>query len=154
MKLEEAVNTMENAEINEYLDNEKSNDKNTNNIWKLEIPKINLDANIAEGTTDKVLDEYIGHFEETEKNKGNIGLAAHNRGYKVNYFEKLKDLEIGDEIIYKYNDVVRTYKVSKKQVINDSDWTKLEKTEENKLTLITCLENKPELRRCIEAVEK
>ena len=31
--------------------------------------------------------------------------------------------------------------------------TKLENTEDNRITLITCVENRPELRRCIQAKE-
>ena len=155
MKLEESKSAMQNAEINEYLNKEESNDeKNISIVWKLEIPKIGLEANISEGTTDSILNEYIGHFEDTKKDTGNIGLAAHNRGYKVNYFEKLKNLELGDEIIYTYGEIIRKYKVSEKIIIKDYDWTNLENTEENRLTLITCLENEPEFRRCIKAIEE
>ena len=49
------------------------------NLWKIEIPKINLIAPIAENTTQEVMKEYVGHFENTASWKGNIGLAAHNR---------------------------------------------------------------------------
>jgi LPXTG-site transpeptidase (sortase) family protein len=123
-------------------------------VWKLSIPKINLEADISEGTDKSVLDEYIGHFENTQKENGNVGLAAHNRGYNVNYFSRLKELEVGDEIIYTYNENQKKYKVESKSIINDTDWSKLENTEDNKLTLITCVENKPELRRCIQAIEE
>ena len=58
--------------------------------WYIEIPIINLKANIKEGTEKETLDDYVGHFEETQKENGNIGLAAHNRGYKNNYFENIK----------------------------------------------------------------
>ena len=37
----------------------------------------------------EVLNEFVGHFEETSKTIGNIGLAGHNRGYKNNYFEEI-----------------------------------------------------------------
>ena len=66
--------------------------------WYLEIPKINLQAEIREGT-----DESIAHFTETVRENGNIGLAGHNRGYEVNYFERIKELEKGDKIFYAYN---------------------------------------------------
>ena len=33
-------------------------------------------------------------------------------------------------------------------IIKDNDWEKLEQTEENAITLITCIENQPEYRRC------
>ena len=71
--------------------------------WYLEIPKINLEAEISEGTDSENLNRYIAHFEETVRENGNIGLAAHNRGYKVNYFSKIKELEKEDKIYYTYN---------------------------------------------------
>lgn len=71
--------------------------------WYLEVPKIDLHAEIREGTDSKNLNRNIAHFEETVRLDGNIGLAAHNRGYKVNYFERLKELEKGDKIYYSYN---------------------------------------------------
>lgn len=123
-------------------------------MWYLEIPSINLKANISEGTTKEVMDNYIGHFEETQKTIGNIGLAAHNRGYKNNYFKDLKKLKTGDEIKYRYKDFEKTYIVEEHKIIKDTDWSSLENTEEDKITLITCVENEPEYRRCIQGIEK
>ena len=122
--------------------------------WKIKIPKISLEASISEGTGKEVMDKYVGHFEETSKKSGNIGLAAHNRGYAVNYFARIKELKEGDEIIYKYNDFEKTYIVVENKIIKDTDWEDLEETEENKITLITCVENEPEYRRCIQGIEK
>ena len=117
--------------------------------WYLEIPIISLKANIEEGTTKEVMDNYIGHFEETSKNYGNVGLAAHNRGYKNNYFSRLKELKEGDEIIYKEEIFYKKYKIIKKIIIKDTNWDYLQPTEENYITLITCVENEPEYRRCV-----
>ena len=135
----------ENVELNQKVIDESE--------WALKIQKINLEAKINEGTTKEVMDEYIGHFEETPKELGNVGLAAHNRGYKNNYFENLKKLQIGDEITYIYKGKEKNYKVSKISIIKDTDWSMLENTEENELTLITCVENEPEYRRCVKAEE-
>ncbi len=55
-------NTMKNTILKEKLVEEK-----INNIWVLEIPKINLIANISEGTSKEVLENFIGHFEETRE---------------------------------------------------------------------------------------
>ena len=129
-------------------------DTETTNEWQIEIPKISLKANIAEGTTKETLNQYIGHFENTQKENGNIGLAAHNRGYEVNYFHDLKLLQKGDEIKYTYNQYQKIYEVEKCRIIKDTEWEYLENTEDNRLTLITCVENQPEYRRCIQAVEK
>ncbi len=122
--------------------------------WKLIIPKISLEAEISEGTSKEVMDKYIGHFEETSKKNGNIGLAAHNRGYAVNYFSQIKLLKTGDEIIYKYYNFEKKYLVIENKIIKDTDWSYLQQTEENRITLITCVENEPEYRRCIQAIER
>lgn len=125
----------------------------TKKIWQIEIPKINLVAPIAEGTSANIMNEYVGHFEETPKNKGNIGLAAHKRGYKINYFQNLKLLQKGDLIIYTYNGEISKYSVNELGIIKDIDWSKLESSSQDKLTLITCLEDEPEYRRYIQAVK-
>lgn len=123
-------------------------------IWEIEIPAIQLKAEIGEGTDAETLNKKVGHFEETQKEIGNIGLAGHNRGYSVNYFENLKKLKQGDEIIYRHNNYENTYEVTKNEIIEDTDWDKLENTEDNMITLITCVENEPNYRRCVQAIEK
>ena len=128
--------------------------ENKDDEWYLEIPCINLKANIKEGTTKEIMEDYIGHFEETEKDIGNIGLAAHNRGYKNNYFQNLKELKQNDEIYYKYKNEKRKYVVIKNIIIEDTDWTNLEESDGNIITLITCVENQPEYRRCVQGKEK
>ena len=128
--------------------------ENKNDEWYLEIPCINLKANIKEGTTKDIMEDYIGHFEETKKDIGNIGLAAHNRGYKNNYFQNLKELKQNDEIYYKYKNEKRKYVVIKNIIIKDTDWTNLEESDGNIITLITCVENQPEYRRCVQGKEK
>lgn len=54
--------------------------------WQVEIPIIGLIAPIAEGTTQEIMREYVGHFEHTNLWKGNIGLAAHNRRFSNKLF--------------------------------------------------------------------
>lgn len=142
----------ENMMKNEVILNEKTIEKTEK--WQLQIDKIGLLANISEGTTKEILSKNIGHFTQTSKEDGNIGLAAHNRGYEINYFEKLKLLKEGDEIKYIYNNYEKIYVVTKNIIIKDTDWEHLEDTEKNQITLITCVENEPEYRRCVKAIEK
>lgn len=135
--------------------NEMQNNSNiTTKEWYLEIPRIFLEAEIAEGTSKEVMDVAIGHFEESAKTNGNVCLAAHNRGYLVNYFENLKLLKKGDIIYYRCKEFTKEYVVTENNIIEDTDWTYLENTEENTITLITCIENEPEYRRCVRGVEK
>ena len=153
-----AINETENNRIDkDIFTNAYSSQEITSNIipnvWKIEIPKIGLKANISEGISKEILDKSVGHFEFTQRKQGNIGLAAHNRGYEVNYFRKIKELVIGDEIYYTYGNVNKKYKVNLITVIKDTEWTYLGKTKDNRITLITCLENEPEYRRCIQGIE-
>jgi len=122
--------------------------------WCLVIPKIELKAQIEEGTTQEILDKYIGHFETTSMLEGCIGLCAHNRGYNVNYFEKLNLLEEGDEVQYKHYNVTKNYIVKNKLIIDSNDWSLLESENENKLILITCVENEPQKRLAVICLEK
>ena len=140
---------------------QKENENETDNLeitqdlnWYIEIPVINLKAPIKETTNMDILNNYVGHFEETSLKNGNVGLAGHNRGYENNYFENVKLLKKGDEIKYKYEDFEKTYIVDKIEVIKNTDWSYLENSKENKITLITCVEDKPDLRRCVQATEK
>ena len=161
LKNREITTTKNNNEVNKTREEElkpkqyvETEDSNINEeIWQIEIPKINLIAPIEEGTSQEVMLEYVGHFENTKMLEGNVGFAAHNRGYPINYFAKIKELEIGDEIIYKTKYVTKKYKVSLSTVIQDTDWSYLQETKENKITLITCVENQPSKRRCIQGVE-
>lgn len=157
-KIERYSENTNELSVHEVLNNSSnlSNSLNSNELndkWKIEIPKIDLIANISEGTSKELLDEYVGHFENTGKDAGNIGLAAHNRGYKVNYFSRIKELMIGDEIYYTYGNINKKYKVTLITIIKDTEWTYLENTSDNRITLITCLENEPEYRRCIQGTE-
>ena len=127
--------------------------KETQDLWQIEIPKIGLVAPISEGTSQEVMLEFVGHFENTSVFSGNVGLAAHNRGYPINYFEKVKDLEIGDEIIYKYKNKEQKYKVTLSVIIEDTNWSYLQESSENKITLITCVANRPNKRLCVQAIK-
>ena len=123
-------------------------------IGSLKIEKINLNGTVKEGSTNEILREYIGHIEETAKYDGNVGLAAHNRGNKYSYFARINELEPGDEIVYTTKYGERKYIVDTKKEILETDWSKLEGTTDNRLTLITCIKNKVNQRLCVQAVQE
>lgn len=120
-------------------------------IWQIEIPKINLKDEITQGSTKEILIKNIGHFINTSKQEGNICLAV---GNQMNYFKKIKLLKQGDEIKYKYNQFEKIYEVEKCRIIKRDELVYLEQTEDDMLTIITYIENQPEYRRCIQAIEK
>lgn len=144
-------------------DNINDNDKDieqeeiTDNsiIGTLTIPKINLvDVKICEGVELEVLSNSIGHFESTNIYEGNVGLASHNAGTKANYFADINKLEKGDEIYYKTRYGTKVYEVEEISEIESTDWGKLEDTEDNKITLITCISGNTNIRLCVQGVEK
>ncbi len=132
---------------------EKQDQNTKTEEWKLVIPKINVSANIQEGTNGEVINNYIGHFQETPVINGNVGLIAASAGYKENYFERLVELEEGDVIIYILGENRKEYKVTKNIEIEETDWSHLSNTDNDVLTLITGILEKPQSRRCVQAVE-
>ena len=123
------------------------------NIGTLTIPSILLEnAPITEGIELDNLSNAIGHFPTTNIYNGNVGLASHNRG-NADYFKNIHKLKIGDVIYYQSIYGTKRYLVENITKIQETDFSYLQSTQDNKITLITCISNKPELRLCIQAKE-
>ena len=92
------------------------------------MKKYGLKAEVKEGSSNEILNEYIGHIENTSIYDGNVGLAGHNRGNKNSYFARLNELKKGDIITYKTNFFTRKYKgyVCKQQKLWKITWNKSE----------------------------
>ena len=151
MQIEETKDNIQNEEVVEDIQDKIEEDV----LGKIMIPKINLRAYIKEGTSKNIIDYYVGHFEETSLNEGNIGLAAHNRGINIKaYFSDIKNLQENDIILFQTDDIEREYKVKTIKIIEDTDFSYLQSTEDNRITLITCVNNQPDYRLCVQAVEE
>ncbi len=125
----------------------------TQEEWKLIIPKINIETSIKEGTDEEVINNNIGHFQETPYICGNIGLVGASCGYEKNYFSNLDELSNGDVVIYIKGNDRKEYKVIENTIINETDWSYLHSTSDNRITLITGILEQPQKRRCVQAVE-
>ena len=124
------------------------------NIGTLTIPAILLEnAPINEGIELSTLSHSIGHFPFTAIYDGNVCFASHNRGSNADYFKNLHKLKIGDEIYYQSIFGNKKYIVESINTIQETDFTYIEQTYDNRITLITCISNKPELRLCVQAKE-
>lgn len=153
---QEKQNTSEQLDNTEDVEQEVTEDDGFEEdlIGSLKIEKINLNGTVKEGSTNEILRDYIGHIEETAKYDGNVGLAAHNRGNQYSYFARINELEPGDVIIYSTQYGERKYIVNSKKEILETDWSQLEGTQDNRLTLITCIKNKVNQRLCVQAVQE
>jgi sortase A len=121
-------------------------------IGTLNIPKLNVTGKVYEDESLENLKKGIGHFKFTSCWDGNVGFAAHNRGLSV-AFGKIHTLTTGDHIIYTTKLGTRTYEVFSVSKINETDMSKLQRTTENIVTLITCVNDTPALRWCVQARE-
>lgn len=123
-------------------------------IGTLTIPDILLDnVPIRESVELSTLSETIGHFPSTSIYEGNVGLASHNSGSKGDFFKNLRKIKIGSEIFYQTQYGTKRYVVTLKKEIDETDWSYLQKTEDNRITLITCVAGQREKRLCVQAVE-
>ena len=127
-------------------------DSSDGSIGTLRIPEIDLKVTAYDGDTYEAMKKGVGHIASTSAWDGTIGLVGHNRGSN-DYFRKLKNLELGDEITYKTKLGTREYEVTFIGRINETDWSRLQYTDDNRITLITCVEDVPDKRLCVQAVE-
>lgn len=123
-------------------------------IGTLTIPDILLDnAPIRESIELSTLSQTIGHFPSTSIYEGNVGLASHNSGNQGDFFKNLKKIKVGSEIFYQTNYGTKRYVVTVKEIISEEDWSYLKETEDNRITLITCVAGQKDKRLCVQAVE-
>lgn len=121
-------------------------------VGTLVIPSLGIRYKAYEGTDSAAMRKGVGHFPSTSAWDGNIGLCGHNRGaaYTIG---SIKDLEIGDTIRYETSLGTRTYRVSLVKIIDWTDWSYLNGTSDNRITLITCLADQPTKRVCVQGIE-
>lgn len=122
-------------------------------IGTIHIPALDRTITVYEGETLDNMKLGVGHFEDTSIWEGNVGVAGHNRGSAA-YLSGIWNLNYGDEIIYTTKYGQRTYEVTSIEKISETDYSKLSWSNENMLTLITCVANESTYRWAVQAVEK
>lgn len=156
--IEKVIETYSEDKLQERLE-DASTDKDYNLALEIDgetvigvirIDKIGFEGLIYEGTSNTTLEKGVGHIESSAYLDGNVGLAAHNT---KKFWSKLNTLEKGDYISYISFLGSKEYVVESVKIINENDWSSLENTTDNKLTLITCVLNNPTQRLCVQAIE-
>lgn len=121
-------------------------------IGTLKISSLNINMKVWEGETNSSMAKGLGHYSSTSGWDGNVGVCGHNRGAKYT-IGSIKTMKAGDTITYTTIYGTRTYEVVLVKTISSSDWSYLQATTDNRITITTCLANQPSKRVCVQAVE-
>jgi sortase A len=118
----------------------KEIDKVKGIIGIITIPKINLEAAIGEGVDTETLKYAVGHFPGTPvpEKRGNFCIAGHRSYTYGEFFNRLDELQIGDEIVIKTESSQYKYKVYEKKIVEPSEISILDNTKSPIITLVTC----------------
>ena len=110
------------------------------NTVKLYIPTIELNAPVLPKTTKEYLNIALTQIKKNQvPGQGNFTIAGHNSAVYGRHFNRLHELNIGDEIQLIDGEKVFIYQVDSKRVIDPSEVDILNDTpDKNEITLITC----------------
>ena len=103
----------------------------------LRIPRISLAVPVLQGTDDLTLNRAVGRIPGTARigaSVGNLGIAGH----RDSFFRGLKDVGPGDTIELETLWNTLTYEISDITITTPEDVSVLQRTDEGKLTLVTC----------------
>ena len=127
-------------------------ERSDGSIGTLKIPSLGISLKVWEGETNASMSKGLGHYSSTSAWNGNVAMCGHNRGSRY-VIGDIKDMEEGDLITYTTIYGTRTYAVVSVEIIASNDWSNLQATSDNRITLTTCLANHPEKRVCVQAVQ-
>ena len=105
-------------------------------LTRVQIPKIDVDAIVVEGTTWKKLRLGPGRIPSSAQpgEPGNAVITAH----RDTFFRHIADLKMNDEILIRRNGEVLKFQVTGRKIVQPTDLSVLKQTKEPTLTLITC----------------
>ncbi|HEX9548475.1 MAG TPA: class E sortase [Acidimicrobiales bacterium] len=103
------------------------------------IPKIGVDKFVVEGVHVTQLRKGPGHYPGTPLpgQPGNAAIAGHRTTYGAPFY-RLNELQPGDDILVTTMEGHFRYVVSQSAVVKPSQWSVLDSTPDNRLTLTTC----------------
>jgi len=122
-------------------------------LGTLHVERLNRTVRVYAGATMEAMDFGAGHFSFTGLNRGNTGLVGHNRGRTNGFFSFVRHLREGDIITLDANGVMRSYALTMLYTIDETDFSPLMEFNDNRLTLITCVEYVSHKRRVAVLLE-
>jgi sortase A len=108
-------------------------------VWRIDIPKLNLNAIMVYGTNPEHLAKGPGVFIQGAKpgEHGNLAIAAHRNAYG-RWFRHLDKMAVGDDIYILVDETTYLYVVERVFVTEPTDWSVVAATDYDAVTLITC----------------
>ena len=105
-------------------------------IARIEIPRLDLEAVIAEGTSGRTLQRAVGRLDGSARpgQAGNIVLAGH----RDTFFRPLKTIQVGDVVYLESSAGRDVFTVEWTQVVEPSDIEVTAATDYPAITLVTC----------------
>ncbi len=109
----------------------------------VEIVDLNIKAPILEGTDNSTLSKAAGHFSGTgDIGRGNYCIAGHSSTIYKEYFNNLKNIEIGMTItLYDKDKKSYNYSVAETTIVEPSETRVLDDFGDNRITIITCTDD-------------
>lgn len=127
---------LESASLMPIASSPDKQDQTSGAITLLNIPKIDLQAAVLDGTSRKALLLAPGHLEKTvwPGESGNAVIAAH----RDTFFRRLHELHKGDDIYVRRAGHRYHYAVSNTAIVSPTDTTVIRPSSDTRLTLLTC----------------
>lgn len=109
----------------------------------VEISDINIKAPVLEGTDNEILSKAAGHFIGTgEVGSGNYCIAGHSSTIYKEYFNNLKNIELGMQIsLYDKEKKCYTYTVTENFIVEPNEIWVLNDFEDDRITIVTCTDD-------------
>jgi sortase A len=104
------------------------------------IDKISMSAPLVDGTDNKSIRYALGHFKNTAMpgEVGNFAVAGHRSYTFGEYFNRLDEMAVGDEIKVLYGNKQYKYIVDDVSVVEPQQVEVLDETDTPTITLVTC----------------
>jgi sortase A len=108
-------------------------------IGKIELPTIDKEAFVVEGTDTGTLRKGPGHYPETPLpgERGTVGIAGHRTTYGAP-FRNIDDLKRGDRVIVAMPDGTFVYRVEKTRIVKPSETSVKNPVGYDRLILSAC----------------
>jgi len=109
----------------------------------IEIVDLKIKAPVLEGTDNEILAKATGHFIGTgEEGSGNYCIAGHSSTIYKEYFNNLKNVELGMEIfLYDKEKKCYTYTVTENFIVEPNETWVLNDFGDDRITIITCTDD-------------